>query len=623
MVELHLLAEDGTVRVRQELGDVPMYIGRGRRCDWVIDDRAVSSTHAVLFVVDGRVCVEDLGSKNGTRVSGEQILGVRRLRHGDRITLGGTVHIEVQGSPGTGTSTMLERDQREPEGFGELLATLEVRDRGIAGEVGILVRGLCRDLDAERWARTKLGTLARAQSEQGLMEELVRIAAEETGAQIAWALRWEGTPTSDDVSFSALARHGGTGDLPAPDRISRSIVARAANAQGPLWTDDARADHRFEEARSVHQQALRSVGCLPIGRRGALYVADASKLGRFTPENRARLAALCGCVGALIQDEEAEQADGPLEESVPGLVGRTPAMIDLFRTVRAFAPMPWPVLILGESGTGKEGVARAVHVLSRLEGEFVAVNCGGIPPDLADSTLFGHERGSFTGADRRHEGFAERVGRGTLFLDEVGELAPHIQVKLLRLLQERTFERVGGHEPLRFSGRVVAATHRSIDDPEERGAFRSDLYHRLAACVIRVPALRDRREDIALLARHLLQRVVEQDLPGHAFTLSDRAVADLSARAWPGNVRDLENKIKDAIAHCLYTGGNVLEPEHFGAAGSDDGDPADGVDLAAATLAFQHRMVQDALDASEGNRSEAARKLGVSRQSLYRLLDKQ
>ena len=304
-------------------------------------------------------------------------------------------------------------------------------------------------------------------------------------------------------------------------------------------------------------------------------------------------------------------------------------MLEVFDAIRAFAPMPWPALVLGESGTGKEVVASALHRLSPRAAEpFQAVNCGAIPENTAESTLFGHECGSFTGADRRHEGLVERVGKGTLFLDEVGELTPALQVKLLRLLQEGTYERMGGTRTLQFQGRVVAATHRGLDTAETRGSFREDLYYRLAACRIHVPPLRDRRSDVPALADFLLARSLAE-LPGApAMRLSGAARRSLTARDWPGNVRELENVIRSAIARCWAARVETIEPDHLAMPGQKtDTSSSVGIadlegDLPTLTENFQRAVVRAALAETDGNRTRAAEKLGVSRQWLQRLLSR-
>ncbi|MBW1881553.1 MAG: sigma-54-dependent Fis family transcriptional regulator, partial [Deltaproteobacteria bacterium] len=399
-----------------------------------------------------------------------------------------------------------------------------------------------------------------------------------------------------------------------------------AKEGAPVWTDDAGADARFAAAESVQAFALRSVGCVPIGPRGVLCLQDPEQPGRFSSEQRYRVAALCRVAASFMKPRPAPTRRRRAPENLPGMVGSSPPMADLYEAVRAFAPMPWPALILGASGSGKELVARALHDLSdRADKPFLAVNCGAIPETLAESTLFGHERGAFTGADRLRQGFVERARGGTLFLDEVADLPALLQVKLLRLLQEGTYERVGGERPMRFSGRILAATHRDVEDPEQRGDFREDLYHRLAACVISVPPLAAHREDIPDLAQHLLDRALAE-LPGETrLTLTGDAAAELCARPWPGNVREVENVLRAAIARAMSQRATAIGPEHLAprrTVGDPNAAPPPDADLQSATEHFQQQMIRAAIAASGGNRSQAAKRLGVSRQWLHRLLSR-
>jgi len=471
-------------------------------------------------------------------------------------------------------------------------------------------------LEAVAWAQGHLPALVRCDGNEDVLGLLVDIARGRTGAPVAWAVSWTGDIHGGDLSFDALATAGG-GAVPAPSEVSRTVLGWVAREGRPAWADEAGADDRFGAAKSIVVHDLRSVGCVPIGKRGALYVADQRQAGRFGPADRLALPALCA-IAAPFLDRHADAPTRPEPEPLPGLVGSSAAMLALYRAVRAFAPMPWPALILGETGTGKESVARAVHALSpRAAGPFVAVNCAAIPDELAEGTLFGHERGAFTGADRRREGLVERASGGTLFLDEVGELSPRVQPKVLRLLQEGTYERVGGEREQRANTRVVAATHRTLEDAD--GTFRADLYHRLAACVIRVPALSARREDVPALAAHLLAKACAEVAGAPALVFTPASVATLAGRSWPGNVRELENAVRGAVALALADGAREVAPGHLG-----DGPPAprpgEAEGLEAATDAFVRARVLQALDAASGNRSKAAASLGVSRQWLHKLL---
>ncbi len=471
-------------------------------------------------------------------------------------------------------------------------------------------------LEAVAWAQGHLGDLIACVGDAEVLGLLVEVARRRTGAPVGWAVSWIGDISKGAASFHAMATAEGAGAVPAPSEVSRTVVGWVAREGRPAWSDEAGADERFASAKSVVLHEIKSVGCLPIGPHGALYIADPAEAGRFGPKERLALSALCALAAPFV-GRAPTRAPKPAQP-LPGLVGSSPAMTALCRSVRAFAPMPWPALVLGETGTGKESVARAIHALSpRAKGPFVAVNCASIPDELAEGTLFGHERGAFTGADRRREGVVERAAGGTLFLDEVGELSARVQPKLLRLLQEGTFERVGGERESRADVRIVAATHRALG--EAGPGFRADLFHRLAACVIHVPPLNQRREDLDALVEHLLAKACAQ-LPGVTpVTISAGARSALASRPWPGNVRELENAVRSALARCLSEGEGQIRSAHLLGTPLSTQSDMTGT-LEEATDAFQRDRVHAALTATNGNRSKAAESLGVSRQWLHKLL---
>jgi two-component system response regulator HydG len=297
-----------------------------------------------------------------------------------------------------------------------------------------------------------------------------------------------------------------------------------------------------------------------------------------------------------------------------GLVGKSPAFNRMLELVRRVAPSNTAALLLGESGTGKELVAQAIHQQSSREHEpFVVVECSGLTETLFESELFGYEKGAFTGANQRKIGLVESASGGTLFLDEVGDIPLSLQVKLLRLLETGTFRRVGGVETLRADFRLIAATHRDLKGMVERGSFRRDLYYRLSVFPIFLPALRERRADIALLAETLLTRLA----PGRAYSLSPEALARLQAYDFPGNIRELRNIIERAI---LMADGDTLLAEHLppelageAVAGIPD---MDIVPLEMAEL----RYLQWALARHNGDRKSLAAQLGISERTLYRKL---
>jgi two-component system response regulator HydG len=311
------------------------------------------------------------------------------------------------------------------------------------------------------------------------------------------------------------------------------------------------------------------------------------------------------------------------------MVGESEAMLEVFRLVDRVARSDSTVMIYGESGTGKELVARAIHAGSnRHGGPFVRVNCGALTESLLDSELFGHEKGAFTGAERRRRGRFELAHGGTLFLDEISTISPATQVRLLRVLQERELERVGGEETITVDVRIIAATNTPAAELIEGEHFRQDLFYRLHVVPLELPPLRDRAGDIEPLVRHFVTK-----LAGRANSkvkdVSDSTLRALSAHAWPGNVRELENVVERAL---VLAEGEVLEPEDLppldGAAplSSNNGDgvslPSHGLDLTQTVEGLEERLLRQALEQADGVKAEAARLLGLKASALYYKLEK-
>lgn len=313
--------------------------------------------------------------------------------------------------------------------------------------------------------------------------------------------------------------------------------------------------------------------------------------------------------------------------SVAGrLIGASGPMLDVFIMIGKVAGTDSTVLICGESGTGKELVAEAIHNYSqRKEKPFVVVNCAALPENLLETELFGHERGAFTGAVGRKTGRFEMADTGTIFLDEIGELSPNLQSKLLRVLQEHSFERVGSTETIRGDFRVIAATNRDLEASVREQVFREDLYYRLNVVRIPVPPLRERRSDILPLAEHFLHVYSEKNgLPAIGF--SDEAILLLQNYFYPGNVRELENMVERAV---LMARGRVLMPEHFPARSENNGENNSRrleIDLLSlpfhkAISELERRLIEKALKDSSGNKSEAANRLQINRRLLYNKID--
>jgi two-component system, NtrC family, response regulator len=297
-------------------------------------------------------------------------------------------------------------------------------------------------------------------------------------------------------------------------------------------------------------------------------------------------------------------------------VGTSKSIKDIFRFIERVAVSDISVLICGESGTGKEMVAHAIHLQSqRKNNPFVVVNCGAIPENLLESELFGHEKGSFTGAHAQKRGKFELAHTGTLFLDEIGELAAPLQVKLLRFLQDRKIERVGGTQPIDIDVRIIAATNRDLKRDMENHVFREDLYYRLKVVPVDMPPLRERKEDIIPLAQHFL-KTFSKEHRKPPVTLSPEAEGALLMHPWPGNVRELENLISRSV---VLSPRSVLKPSDLGFA--LDQIPTD-VNLKFAKKAIEMDFVKKALSRNGGIVSRAARELGISRVNLYELIEK-
>ena len=323
-------------------------------------------------------------------------------------------------------------------------------------------------------------------------------------------------------------------------------------------------------------------------------------------------------------ERRAEQLSGPYEQG--GLLGRSPVMIGLYKEIARVAPTRSTILIAGESGAGKELVARSIHQHStRSGGSFVAINCGALTETLLEAELFGHVRGSFTGAIGDRKGLWEEAAGGTLFLDEVGETSPSFQVKLLRALQEGEIRRVGASRATQVDARILAATNRNLEQEVKAGKFREDLYYRLSVVTLRVPALKERRTDIPLLAERFLAGVIDRE--GHEpLTLSEETIRTLVAYNWPGNVRELESAIEYAVLHAR---GHAIAPEDL----PEKLQSAQVRTAARAPLSalfedlpaldeLERRYLLYILEIAGGNRTRAAEILGIDRRTLYRMIER-
>ncbi len=324
----------------------------------------------------------------------------------------------------------------------------------------------------------------------------------------------------------------------------------------------------------------------------------------------------CVYLAELEREYRAMQHDAEANE-FENMLGESPQMNAVFEFIRKVGPSNAPVLILGETGTGKEMVAQAIHRRSAQNGgPFVAINCNTIPENLLESELFGHEKGAFTGAHTQRKGHIETAAGGTLFLDEIGELPAPVQVKLLRFLQEKTFQRVGGRQEISSNARVLAATNRNLEESVASGKFREDLYFRLAVVVVKAPPLRERGDDIVMMAKAFLNNYgIEHAKPG--LTFAPNALRALSLHRWPGNVRELQNRLQRAV---ILADGKRVTARDLELTDTLSALPPQT--LKEARESVEREMVQDALRRHRGKITAAALELGISRPTLYELMEK-
>jgi transcriptional regulator with GAF, ATPase, and Fis domain len=416
----------------------------------------------------------------------------------------------------------------------------------------------------------------------------------------------------------------------AVSQLSDSIIAKVVRSRKPVIVSDAMRDDEFSAAKSVMQLKVSSVICVPLLDRGRLlgliYVGNDSIRDLFQQDTLRILTVFASqasliVANALLLNElriDNKRLSERLEQYRFGeIVGTSPPMQQVFRKVEKIAVTDISVLITGETGTGKELIAREIHNRSPRAGKpFVTINCGAIPENLLESELFGHVKGSFTGAVANKQGKFQAADAGTLFLDEIGEMPIELQVKILRALQERVVYRVGDTRPETCDIRILAATNRDLDKEIAAGRFREDLYYRLNVVNVELPPLRQRGEDVLVIARYLLSRYArEYDVKVKG--LSPNAAVAIRKHAWPGNIRELENRIKKAI---VLSESSVIGPDDLGLTG--DVLPQI-LTLAEAKDKFQREYINEVLALNNGNRTKTARDLGVDPRTVFRHLEKE
>ncbi len=464
-----------------------------------------------------------------------------------------------------------------------------------------------------------------------MLESILDMALEVVQAERGMVLLRDAETGAFDVH---LARNLENETIADAGAFSSGVVAQAGEGKAVLSLD-ARHDSRFSQLKSVSLYGIHALMCVPLKAHGkivgAVYV-DSKEDGLFTPDDLNFLEAFADHAAlalaqarkrvALVEDTRRLQQEAA-ERAGPGnLIGGSAQMKRIFELVDKVASSELPVLIHGESGTGKELVAQAIHYKSaRSKRPFVSENCAAIPDTLLQSELFGHVRGAFTGADRDRAGLFEQAHTGTLFLDEIGDMSPTMQAQILRALQEGEIRRVGGTQAIRVDVRIIAATHRDLQQETAAGRFREDLFYRLQVLLIDLPPLRERRGDVRRLTRHFLRRIAaERGKPAQA--VDGALLEQLERYPWPGNVRQLQSTLQ-RLALLAGDGpiGMDLLVLDAGLRGllEDPESRATGSKTATLSLSSSEReRIAEALRASAGNRSRAARLLGISRATIYR-----
>ena len=595
-------------------------IGRGSSNQLSIADLGLSRLHCVIDSEQGRPVLRDLDSLNGTFVNGLPVKE-RALQHADQIRIGDSIFLFLSKDPTDGTPPAVEL--AESDAARDATVALRQEDVLYLQSEQILASfpppRLARDLRA----LFKVSTgLAAVRDRDTLVRELLDRIFEAVPADCGAILL---AGAAADRFEETYGRHRQS-DGPVP--VSRMIARRVLLERISVLSNKPQDD--FQSSHSVVAAQVQSALCVPLIAvdrvLGVVYLATTTPATQFDQDHLQLITAIAG-VAALALDnlsrfteleEETRrlQADLLIERT---MVGESARMRTVYDVIARVAPTDATVLILGESGTGKELAARAIHENSSRKGRpFAAVNCAALTESLLESELFGHEKGAFTGALAQKKGRLELAEGGTVFLDEIGELAPALQVKLLRVLQEREFERVGGTKPIKIDTRIVAATNRRIDEAVRTGAFRKDLYYRLNVVAVTMPPLRERREDIPLLAAYFVSKYAHR-CKRRVTGVSSPARKYLLHYDWPGNVRELENAIERAVV--LGASEMVLPedlPEAVLEAEVSSGPEGSGYHIAIREA--KKRVVIRAMEQAEGSYADAARSLGLHPNNLHRLI---
>ena len=604
------------------LGAVRTGVGRDATNEICLQSMWVSRRHCVFERQGAGVTVTDLGSHNGTFVNGVPVKE-RPLLHGDQVRIGDSIFLVLllENEPVPAGAPVELKEQGMVTGSTiELSRTAASRSPAASSPSSGRVE---RDLSALLRINTAINSIQGVQAlERALLESLFEVVPAERGAVLL-----AGRGSDEIASTFGLEKDAG----PVQGiRVSRTIVLRVLRERVSILCNDVRDSDDFGASQSLLGADVHSVLAVPLsfGARplGVVYLDTSRPKIRFDEGHLELLTAVAGIASVALENaRQIEWLEGENRrlrqdaEVSHNMVGEGSAMAAVLGFVAKAAPTDSTVLITGESGTGKELVARALHQNSpRAARPFVAINCAALAETLLESEMFGHERGAFTGAVLQKKGKIEVADGGTLFLDEVGELAPALQAKLLRVLQEHVFERVGGTRPIKVDVRLITATNRDLKEMTRTGGFREDLFYRINVVALEMPTLRARREDIPLLARYFASKYGER-CNRRVAGISGGALDCLMRYEWPGNVRELENAIERAV---VLGSGEMIRPEDLPESVLEAGPPG-GPPVTRYHESLQEtkkQLIVKAFKESGGNYVETARLLDVHPNYLHRLI---
>jgi Nif-specific regulatory protein len=589
-----------------------------------ISDPSLSRRHCLLSREGDRFKIRDLDSRNGTFVNGVAAQE-SPLQHGDQVSVGDSVFIFLlQEDAEEQASGRVEFEDRLTQATAHLSPqdVLYLQPDRILKELPAASR-LAQDLNALLKISRVVHAIRDLEQLQAQILELVfEVAPAERGAILL-------DSTSSGDFGSTFTRHRPFAAT-QPVRVSRTITRQVLKQGLAVLGSDVAGGGDLSAVESVVSSNVRSLLCVPLTVFqkviGCIYLDTTNPVSRFDEEHLQLVAAIAGISAVALDNARRlqwlEQENLRLTTEINlehNMVGEGARMREVYQFLSRVAPKESTVLIEGESGTGKELVARAIHRNSPRSGKpFVAINCAAIPEGLLESELFGHERGAFTDAVSQKKGKFEMADGGVVFLDEVGELAPALQVKLLRVLQEREFERVGGTHPISVDIRLIAASNKNLEEAVKAGSFRLDLFYRLNVLSLVMPPLREHREDIPTLAGYFVQKYCKK-CKVKPKAISPEAMACMVSYDWPGNVRELENAIERAL---VLSASDSVQPEDLPESILER-DLPEGIAVAkyhTSVKELKKQLILDAVEEAHGNYTEAARILGVHANYLHRLI---